>query len=281
MIDSRSLVAFPAGAPNESTIPWRLWLGTLTLVALVGCGVRAPVPGAGGGTLRFPNDVFTFANETVWEYHVDDVTGRDWWYEREPRPPFSLRCGPMARAVRQFFASARFDASAPGVDPATYERLVRAVMASNPRRAGAERIVIPGYADLRTFSSAHAATIQTNISGAWTSQLQRGNWRMIFPFTRRHQAATAARLRARLAEGQPPIVHVLRFPNITLNHMIVVYAAEETPAEIRFLAYDPNDAEQPVVLAYDRGARRFSYPRTPYFPGGPVRAYEIYDGFLY
>jgi hypothetical protein len=235
----------------------------------------------GGGALRFPEDVFAFPNETVWEYHVDAATGRDWWYERNPRPPFSLRCGPMARAVRQFYANARFDPSAPRADPVTYERLLRAVMASDPRRDRAARIVIPGYADLRSFSADHTALIEANISGAWTSQLQRGNWRMIFPFTRRHQAETATRLRERLAAGQPPIVHVLRFPNITLNHMIVVYAAEETPAEIRFLAYDPNDAEHPVVLAYDRGARRFSYPQTPYFPGGPVRAFEIYDGLLY
>ena len=246
---------------------------------LAGCGVRAPGPG--GRALRFPEDVFAFANETVWEYHVDAATSREWWYERNPRPAFSLRCGPMARAVRQFFTNARFDASTPRADAATYERLVRAVMASNPRHDRTERIVIPGYPDLRSFSADHAALIEANISGAWTSQLQRGNWRMIFPFTRRHQAATAARLRERLAAGRPPIVHVLRFPNITLNHMIVVYGAEVTPAEIRFLAYDPNDAEHAVVLAYDRGARRFSYPRTPYFPGGPVRAFEIYDGLLY
>jgi hypothetical protein len=212
---------------------------------------------------------------------VDAVTGRDRWYERDPRPAFSLRCGPIARAVRQFYANARFDASAPRAEPATNERLLRTVMASDPRRDRAARIVIPGYADLRSFSADHVALIEANISGAWTSQLQRGNWRMIFPFTRRHQAATATRLRERLAAGRPPIVHVLRFPNITLNHMIVVYAAEETPAEIRFSAYDPNDAEHPVVLAYDRGARRFSYPQTPYFPGGPVRAFEIYDGLLY
>jgi hypothetical protein len=66
-----------------------------------------------------------------------------------------------------------------------------------------------------------------------------------------------------------------------MNHMVVVYAAEETPAEMRFLAYDPNNASAPIVLTYDRVARRFSYPRTLYFPGGPVRVYEIYDGWLY
>jgi hypothetical protein len=104
---------------------------------------------------------------------------------------------------------------------------------------------------------------------------------MIFPFPRAHQEATLRRVREGLAAGRPPVLHVLRFPDITLNHMIVVYAEEETPAEVRLFAYDPNDAQRPVVVRYDRAARLFTYPRTPYFPGGPIRAYEIYDGWLY
>ncbi|HWP66746.1 MAG TPA: hypothetical protein VNO26_12610 [Candidatus Limnocylindria bacterium] len=250
----------------------------VALVAVALAGAGAPHAAA---ALRFPEDVFAFANETVWEYHTDAASGRQWWTRRDPRPPFSLRCGPMARAVRQFYVRARFEPAAPPLDEAGYERLVRAVMASDPRRPRATRIVIPGYPDLRSFSAAHGELIRRTLSGAWSSQLQRGNWRMIFPFSRGHQAATMRRLVRKLAAGEAPIVHVLRFPAITLNHMIVVYAAEESPAEVRFFAYDPNDAAQPIVLAYDRVARRFSYPRTPYFPGGPVRLYEIYDGWLY
>ena len=222
-----------------------------------------------------------FANETVWEYHDDPPSGRQQWTKRDPRPPFSLRCGPMARAVRQFYQNARFDPAAQRADDATYERLVLAVMASDPRRARAERIVIPGYPDLRSLSAEHAGLIQAHISGAWSSQLQRGNWRMIFPFTRAHQAATMRKLAREVAVGEAPIVHVLRFPNITMNHMIVLYAAEESPAEVRFLAWDPNNAAAPIVLTYDRVARRFSFPQTLYFPGGPVRVYEIYDGWFY
>lgn len=254
----------------------------LLAMLLAGCAAGVPLPAArGAAALRFPEDVFAFANETVWEYHHDPATGRRWWYERDPRPPFSLRCGPMARAIRQFHAHARFDPALPPVDEREYERLLRRVMAADPRRRAEERIVIPGFADLRSFSAAHAELTKANIAGLWTSQLQRGNWRMIFPFTFRHQAATAERLRAELARGWPPIVHVLRYPQLTLNHMVVVYDVEETPAELRFLAYDPNDAAAPIVLAYDRRARVFSYPTTLYFPGGPVRAYEIYDGLLY
>ena len=259
-------------------------IAALLLLAVqmsAGCVMRPSVAATTRRTFRFPDDAFAFANETVWEYHPGGAGGREWWTKREPRPSFSLRCGPMVRAARQFFLNARFEPAASRLDAAGYERLVRAVMASDPRHDRAEPIVIPGYPNLRAFSATHAALIQGHISGVWTSQLQRGNWRMIFPFPRRHQEATMRRLRADLAAGRPPIVHVLRFPDITLNHMILIYGVEETPAQVRFAAYDPNDAMHPIVLTYDRVARLFSYPRTPYFPGGPVRAYEIYDGWLY
>jgi hypothetical protein len=154
-------------------------------------------------------------------------------------------------------------------------------MDTDPRRPNGERIAIPGYPDLRSFSAAHPALLKANISGTWTSQLQRGNWRMIFPFSRGEQAATAARLRAGLARGWPAILHVTRFPRFLLNHMVLVYDVEETPAELRFLAYDPNNAEQPIVVSFDRATNRFSYPETIYYAGGPVHAYEVYDGLLY
>jgi hypothetical protein len=252
----------------------------LALCVGSGCVGHVPLP-IRARHFAFDADTFSFVNETVWEYHFDRTTGARWWFERDPPPRFALRCGPMVRATRQFFASARFDPTAPPVDEAVYTRLVREVMATDPRRPAERSIVIPGYADLRRFSADHERLLQANISGAWTSQLQRGNWRMIFPFSARHQAETADRLRAELARGWPPVVHVVRFPSISLNHIVLVYDVEETPAELRFVAYDPNEAAVPIVLTYDRVTRRFSYPQTPYFPGGPVRAYEIYDGLLY
>ena len=141
--------------------------------------------------------------------------------------------------------------------------------------------MIPGYPDLQSFSAAHEALLKAALAGPWQSYLQRGNWRMIFPFTARHQRRLARRLLASLARGWPPIVHVLRYPELTINHLVLVFDAEETPAEIRFLTYDPNDAAHPVVLTFDRVADTFFYAPTPYFPGGPVKAYEVYDGLLY
>jgi len=252
-----------------------------TLALSLGCAARTLPGDLRPGPFRFPADIFAFANETVWEYGLDPATDLRSWRRREPRPPFSLRCGTMARAARQFYAGARFDPSPSPTDASTYERLVREVLRSDPRRPSGKRVVIPGYPDLQSFSAAHEALLKAALAGPWQSYLQRGNWRMIFPFTARHQRRLARRLLASLARGWPPIVHVLRYPELTINHLVLVFDAEETPAEIRFLTYDPNDAAHPVVLTFDRVADTFFYAPTPYFPGGPVKAYEVYDGLLY
>jgi hypothetical protein len=255
----------------------------VALAALLALGCAVPSRRSAPEAFRFPDDAFAFANETVWEYRLDTATRRMTWSRREPKPAFSLRCGNMARAARQFRVHARFDPSAPPVGPDAYRELVRAVVRRDPRRqdGGVDPVVIPGYADLRTFSAAQTAIVQEALEGPWQSYVQRGNWRMIFPFTPRHQRRLAERLQAEVADGRLPIVHVLVYPQQTLNHMVLVYGAEETPAEVRFHAYDPNDEAAPILLTYDRGARTFVYPQVPYFGGGPVKAYEIYENVLY
>jgi hypothetical protein len=46
------------------------------------------------------------------------------------------------------------------------------------------------------------------------------------------------------------------FRPLTLNHMILLYHVTETPEEIRFEAYDPNDATGPLVGRWDMIAIR-------------------------
>ena len=114
-----------------------VWPGALAAALLLALGCAAPGASTTPRTrpFRFPADTFAFSNETVWEYRLDSGTGAVSWYRRDPRPAFVLRCGTMARAARQFLDGARFDASAPAVDPSTYERLVREVLRSDPRHA--------------------------------------------------------------------------------------------------------------------------------------------------
>jgi hypothetical protein len=249
-------------------------------IAAAGCVAHRVAVPAAATPFRFERDTFAFANETVWEYDVDAASGRTAWRRREPVPQFSLRCGTMARAARQFHLQARFMPEQPAPDPATLAVLVTSVLARDPRAvtASSDPVVIPGYAGLRALSAAHGDLLKDALGGAWRSHMQRGNWRMIFPFPPGQQRGEARRLVAALRRGEMPILHVLRFPALTLNHMVLLYGVEETPTEVRFMAYDPNDAAAPIVVRWDRGARTFLYPRTVYFGGGPVRGYAIYDG---
>jgi len=251
-----------------------LWLA-------LGCAAGSAPSPSDRLPFRFPADTFAFANDTVMKYEIDPVTRDVSWHPRESPPEFALRCGAMARAARQLYSIARFDPSAPAVDAQTYQQLLRRVLDTDPRHPPNRHVVIPGYHDLREMSGAQASLVKAALAGPWETYLQRGNWRMIFPFRPAQQASVAHQLLAELARGWPPIVHVLRFPERTINHLVLVFDAEQTPAEIRFRVYDPNDAEQPLELVFDRGARVFSYSETSFFPGGPVKAYEVYDGWLY
>jgi hypothetical protein len=252
----------------------------LAVALVAGCGAHAAPPP--GSAFRFATDTFAFPNETVWEYRPDPVTKTMEWWKRPERPPFALRCGSVARAARQFRLHARFLPDRPEADAEAYRRMIDAVLATDPRRKTPLPVPIdvPGYADLRSFSAAHAGLLKDALDEPGPSYAQRGNWRMIFPFTARHQRAEAERLAAELARGELPVVHVLRFPALTLNHLVLVYAVERTAAELRFSIYDPNEAEKPLALVYDRGARVFVFPQTPYYPGGPVRVYEVYDAII-
>ena len=55
----------------------------------------------------------------------------------------------------------------------------------------------------------------------------------------------------------------------------------EDRGRLRFSVYDPNDPDAPVDLVYDPDRRTFSYPPTPYFPGGDVDIYRIFHAPLY
>jgi hypothetical protein len=230
----------------------------------------------------FQTDTFAYANELSWEYHFDDH-GKWVSHARQPEPDYTQHCFVVARSARQFFEHARFDPALPVADAAAYRRLIHRVLATTPSHAvaDADRIVIPGYANLRAFSQAWEPLLKAECGGAWQSYFQHGNWRMVMPITRHHQEKMAAHLLADLGENHPPIVHIYRFPHTAMNHALVLYAATETEKDIQFAVYDPNNPAQPTVLTFDRATRWFSFPATNYFPGGHVKIYEVYRNWLY
>jgi hypothetical protein len=231
----------------------------------------------GGRRFDFARDTFAYANDLYWRYDAAAAPARNGPVE------FGQRCISLVRSARQFFQTARFSPGAEPLSEAEYRERVRTVLRSNPRVDGPARTPIPtpGYPDLRSFSRAHERLLEQELGGPIGSYLQRGNWRMIPPFSRSEQRSTAEALLSHLARGGLPVVRIVNFPVIDINHALLVSDAEPGPREIRFLAYDPNDVERPVALVFDRASARFRFPRTPYFPGGPVNAYEIFTGVFF
>ncbi len=232
---------------------------------------------AGLRQFDFARDTFAFENETYWEYHFD-AAGKTTFRPRPEKPTYAHRCFVLTRVARQFFYHARFEPGTEPCDEGICRNLIRRVVKRNPRArcAPGEQIVIPGYADLKEFSAARPALLKEECGGAWRSYVLRSHWRMVFPISRAHQKATALSLDAALKRGVPPIIHLVRFPAVTINHSMLVFASAETSGGFEFQAYDPFNPPVPSKLTFDKETNTFSLPANHYWAGGPLDIIEVY-----
>lgn len=256
------------------------WWWVLLGAWLAGCASRPQAPAGSGRTFVFERDTLAFANELV--SAPGAAVGMTRAPESGPVRPYRQRCFPMVRAVRLFWEHADFDAS-PGGDGGDDGKVLRSKMASvlrrDPRRepeAGASRVRFEGVDGLRALSRRNESMMKELCGSRLASYVQRGHWRMVLPFGRRGQIAEAERIQAKIRRGRLVIVHVVRFPSMTINHALLLYSVEETPAGWTFLAYDPNEPDRPVPLLMDATSRRFIYSPTRNFAGGWVNVYEVY-----
>lgn len=232
---------------------------------------------------RFHRDTFAFANETVFEYHHGVAHLRKPSATESKRRPYNSRCFVMSRAAMQFRKFARFDPrGAPLDDPALTER-VRAITGRPAWREAlppAQRIVIPGHPSLRALSSARGRILQDNIGIGWTTYVRFGSIRMLYEFTRSYQERTHAELDATLARGDLFVAHLSTFPNLSINHAVLVYgrkpAARASKAIERYTVYDPNHPDAPRELTWSPTDRAFAYQKDRDFVGGFVRVYQVY-----
>ena len=171
-----------------------------TRTQLPGTATRA-TPVSAVRRFAFEQDTFAFPNELVWAYQIDLATSKATPYRRDPPPTYAHRCFVLARSVRQFLYHARFDPTQPALDDAAYHRLVRRVMARNPRKACApdRQVVFPGYDCLRAFSQAREKVLKGACGGAWQSYFLRSHWRMILPVFRWQERWVASGI----GEGRP------------------------------------------------------------------------------
>src|SRR3954466_9845517 len=117
-------------------------------------GIWLSISGAAGTPERsfsFSRDTFAFANETVFEFHDGHAYPR---HETGPTKPkrFTNHCFVMSRSIIQFRKFARFDPASPPLEDEELAARIRKITSQRPWEpafAEAERIVIPGYPDLR------------------------------------------------------------------------------------------------------------------------------------
>ncbi|HEX3890574.1 MAG TPA: hypothetical protein VHX90_06960 [Verrucomicrobiae bacterium] len=230
---------------------------------------------------EFARDSFAFANELLWEYQFDAM-GKTTFRKHEPKPDYALRCFVLTRAARQFLYHARFDAGQKVADDATCRQLIDKIVSRNPRIPSwpEKQIVIPGFASLREFSAAREKLLKAACGGAWRSYFLRSHWRMIFPISRGHQNCTAGNLLAAIQNNFSPIIHLVKFPALTINHGMILFDAAETEGGLEFSAYDPNDPGKPAQLKFNRAAKTFSLPANSYWAGGELNIIEIYRGWF-
>jgi len=231
---------------------------------------------------EFERDSFAFANELLWEYRLEAATGKMNFSRRLPKPDYAHRCFVLVRAARQFLYHARFEAREKLADEAAYRRLIRETVSRNPRRPAPaqEQVVFPGFSGLREFSAGRAPLLKAECGGAWRSYFLRSHWRMIIPISRRHQEKTAASLEAALRRGESPIIHLVRFPSLTINHGMLLFQAADAGGRVEFAAYDPNNPEHPAVISFDRAARQFCLPANAYWAGGPLNVIQIFASWF-
>jgi hypothetical protein len=183
----------------------------------------------------------------------------------------------LTKAARQFFYHVRFEPGQSAPEDAACRRLIRQTVGRHPRRPtpGEKKIVIPGYASLREFSAARAPLLKAECGGAWRSYVMRSHWRMVYPISRLHQVNTSASMLTALRRHAPPIIHLVKFPALTINHSMLLFAVTEKGGRLEFQAYDPNNPNQPVTLSFDPETRGFSLPPNHYWAGGGLDIIEI------
>jgi len=253
------------------------WLSAVVVISVAPANAAEP-------EFRFDRDTLAFANQTVFEYHEGHASLRK--KSAVKLDAYNRHCFVLCRTAMQFKKFARFDRHGAPLDDASLAARVRVV---THRAAWAEplpedqRIVFPGYKDLREMSKARRELLQRTIGHGWPSYFRVSNARMMFQPGAGYQEKTHARVNAALARGQVFVGFLTTYPRLSINHSILIYKQESfspNPGVERYLVYDPNHPELPRELVWSPSTRSFSYQKDWDFIGGFVRVYQVYSEWL-
>src|SRR5207249_4871198 len=155
--------------------------------------------GAAASDFRFDRDTVGFANATVFEYRE----GHHYLRQRKKGEPkrYTRRCFVLCRTTMQFQKFARFDPHAAPLDDnalaARIRNVTRRAAWGKPLPAD-QRVVFPGYANLRAMSEARREVVRANIGLGWPTYFRLGNARMLFQHGSDYHKETHANLNAAL-----------------------------------------------------------------------------------
>jgi hypothetical protein len=264
------------GNPRTAAGFW--YLGAFVALLLLRSGATA-------SDFRFDRDTVGFANATVFEYREGHPYLRRQREKGEPKR-YTRRCFVLCRTAMQFHKFARFDPHAPPLDDNALAARIRNVT----RRAAwkkplptNQRVVFPGYPNLRAMSDARREVVRRNIGLGWPTYFRIGNYRMLFEHDSKYHKETHDNLNAALARGELFAGFLTTYPRLSINHAVLVYKRESVspnPGVERYLVYDPNHPESPRELTWSSGLRAFSYQKDWDFIGGFVRIYQVYGKWL-
>jgi len=110
---------------------------------------------------HFDRDTFAFANQTVFEYHEGHASLRK--PSSVKKDAYNRHCFVMCRTAMQFKKFARFDPHSAPLDDTSLSARVRAVTHRSAWEQPSpedQRIVFPGYKDLREITKARRQPLQ-------------------------------------------------------------------------------------------------------------------------
>jgi hypothetical protein len=231
---------------------------------------------------RFDRDTLSFANSTVFEYHQGAPKLRRNGTGNEQAPRYTRRCFTMCRTVVQFEKFARFDPHSAPLNDKDLAQRVRSVTRHPAWRAdfpAEQRIVIPGYANLRQLSEKRGWVLQKNIGLGWPTYLRVGNYRMVYNHSTGYQKKMHEHINEALKRGELFVAFLSDFPTLHINHAILVYARKpgslKDQAE-RYNCYDPNHPDGPRELVWFPDKIEFNFEKDEEFVGGFARVFQVY-----
>ncbi len=263
----------------------------LAIVGLVvGAATSAARVTVPGPPLRFGQDTYSFANQTVYIYPHGYAEKRH-LAAGEKAPAFTLHCFAMCRSTEQFRKFARFDPALPPPDDATLEKLVHRINRRAAWRAplpSDRRVVIPGYANLYALSQAKPFVLQQRVGGGLSTYVRPGNYRMFWFWWNgpSEQERTQRTLEDVLSHNDLFVAYLTTYPKLSINHAVLIYghrpatAKDKAEGIIRYYIYDPNHPEAPREMVYDQKKCMFSYQKDWDFVGGKVIVLQAYGFWL-